>query len=721
MEGITQGYYSDGIYTVSPVNIEGSGLEAQKFNALYKKKYNTEPSWVATGYYQAAKFALEAISTTELQGNLKDDRSNIRDALQKAIKDSSDEYARFITVSRYNKHRLKPVWKQLQRLLDVEKSRLSEDLLKDRVFKIGEQYFASTDLVYTGIAINSIDDVDMAAGTFTMDFYLWFNSIKKFDPSQIEFSNAVTPIRFAPEDDDVPAASKKKEGLFIRPEAEEETPGPKMQEAVHVDTVEIPGEPEASSYLYRVKGKFRADFLPGERRFGRRMLGTSFRHAEWTRNYLIYIADTGGMTPIEEGGKALTRHLRDKEVLDTDSGWTIDDTLFFQDSEAQEPLTDIRYLGDRQLDPYSRFNALIWIKDYEFTLRGLISSIYARPEARYARMLTMIYGGLLLLLWYLEKRKTDDQAIYLFKVLWFLQAVIGVTALLAVQISVMQFFEDKGFDRQYLDRVMRIFDVLWWIIPAVLINLALENFIWRPVEIRTERRIPYNARLTVSFLVYLLAFFGILSFVYDQTLAGLLAASGVLAGVFGLLKLFDFSNVFSGIIINIERPFRIGDWVKIGDHEGKVMDMTWGTTRILTRSRASLAIPNKQVTDAAVENYSSPDNRYGLSLTLETIPVSDPEAVRRLLLQAALAVKEVLRDPMPFIEFKGQGDSSAIFKVCFQVRDYEKKYRYLDAVWESVWLHLNNKGLELATPCRFLYHFEGQEPEWEQPEELARR
>ncbi|MCI5162415.1 MAG: hypothetical protein D3917_10455 [Candidatus Electrothrix sp. AX5] len=327
----------------------------------------------------------------------------------------------------------------------------------------------------------------------------------------------------------------------------------------------------------------------------------------------------------------------------------------------------------------------------------------------YMPILTLICFSLSVLLLYLEK----IDGIKFYNLIWFFQTSSGIIALLALQVSIMQQFEKIRFlDRQYQEYIMVFFDILWWFVPAVFVHSALENMVWRTFESKAERRVPRIARLLAAILVYLLASFGVIAFVFDQKLTGLLATSALVSMIIGLAIQMNISNVFSGIAISIERPFRIGDWVKIGDQEGKVIDMTWRTTRIMTRSGNILGIPNTLASESVVENYSYPNDRYGLSLRLETIPVGNPNAVRKLLLQATQSVKNVLLDPSPFVEFQGQGDSSAIFKVHFHVRNYEKKVRYLDEVWESVWKHLNTEGLELATPCRFIYNLEGQEPDW---------
>ncbi|MCI5223527.1 MAG: amino acid ABC transporter substrate-binding protein, partial [Candidatus Electrothrix sp. AR4] len=401
VEQIEPGYYSDGIYTVSPLKIEVSGRESQEFTELYKKKYNEEPSWVATGYYEAARIGIEAIKQADIRGEFKKDRVKIRGQLQKYIYNFETSDARFTTVSQYQKQQLKPEWKQLQLLFDnTDQNELNNAVNRERVFVIGEQHYAVTNLVYTGMKINSIEEIDLKTGVCTMDFYLWFKSKKDFEPTEIEFTNAITPIRFVTETDTSSTNLKMQEGVLVPEQGDDkiskyrlyhiknkkkkEISVPEIQEGILLD--ERTDEKDITSRLYRIKGKFKTDFLPEHRRAGRYVLGTNFHHKTSTRKYLVYIADTEGMKP-KEKGKKLTEYLKDKEVLDSNSGWTIADTLFFQDSASNELLEDISYLG-QLLEPYSRFNAVVRIKDYELTLRGIIATIAEKIDTGHAWVVT---------------------------------------------------------------------------------------------------------------------------------------------------------------------------------------------------------------------------------------------------------------------------------------------------------------------------------------------
>lgn len=729
VERIEPGYYSDGIYTISSFNPQISGQKAQVFKADFEKTFNVSPSWIAAGYYEAAEVAIKALEQAKVQGRLqtlKADRKKVRDALHEVERFSplnrSDESVRLVTINQYRQQKYTPVWRQLQRLSDVKKNdALAKDLVDERTFQIGNNYFSQTNLVYTGIKINKIDELDIKAGTFNMDFYLWFRSKQGFNPAEIDFFNASKPIRFVTPEKEKGNKNKtalatseteqetekenserfiEKEGTVYRLQRIDSTDNENkisgsqnMQEAVLVE--QHSEENNIISRLYHVKGEFTTDFLPEFKKFGTHILGISLRNKTLTKDNVIYVTDSEGMKPTE--GKSITEYLKTKAVVDTDSGWTVADTFFFQDSAAKQALGDIQYLKNQRQEKYSRFNAVIRIKDYALTAKGFIIGLSLSPIAKYAPWLTGIFG---LLFFLLLNRKLEKKR-YLLKTLWCLETVLGIFTLLSLQVTLIDLLK-KFPDKRYFDIIMFFFHILWWFTPAIFINMALENFIWRPIEIKTERPIPNIVRVIASFLLYLLAFFAVISFVFDQKLTGLLATSSVAAMIIGLAVQMNISNIFSGLAINIERPFRIGDWVRISDNEGQIINMTWRTTRMLTRNGTMLSIPNTQASESLVENFSYPDESCIISLTLETVPIDVPDDIRQMLSEATLAVKNVLSDPPPFIQFKGQGDSSAIFTVHFNVTDYAGKNIYLSKVWDSIWTRLLEEGIELATPCRFV-------------------
>ena len=135
-------------------------------------------------------------------------------------------------------------------------------------------------------------------------------------------------------------------------------------------------------------------------------------------------------------------------------------------------------------------------------------------------------------------------------------------------------------------QVERLFAIAGWLVGGLLVYTAINRFLFIPVEVRTERPIPSVVRRFIILVLLAVAVCGGLSFVYDRQLTGILATSGIIAMVIGLAVQMNISNLFAGLAIHFERPFRVGDWILVTPPrgsaiaEGQVIDMTWRTTRV---------------------------------------------------------------------------------------------------------------------------------------------
>ena len=98
---------------------------------------------------------------------------------------------------------------------------------------------------------------------------------------------------------------------------------------------------------------------------------------------------------------------------------------------------------------------------------------------------------------------------------------------------------------------------------------------------------PKSVQKFTTLFIFLLAIFGIIAFVYDKKITSLLATSGMFAMIIGLAIQMNISNIFSGVAMAMEQPFKPGDWVKVSNYdEGEVIDISWRTTKILTEDNS---------------------------------------------------------------------------------------------------------------------------------------
>ena len=164
-----------------------------------------------------------------------------------------------------------------------------------------------------------------------------------------------------------------------------------------------------------------------------------------------------------------------------------------------------------------------------------------------------------------------------------------------------------------LDAVHAILKIAWWLWAAWF----LVGFI--RVFINFEHR-PHEARLVqdlLAGLVYLTALFAIVAYVLNLPVQGLLATSGVIAIILGLALQSTLGDVFSGIILSFTQPYRPGDWVNIdGGAEGRVIEINWRATHILTGRRDLAVLPNSTIAKSKIVNVSSPSRIHGVTITV---------------------------------------------------------------------------------------------------------
>jgi branched-chain amino acid transport system substrate-binding protein len=716
-EKANPGYYTNDIYAATPLLFDTANEKAQKFKEEYRHKYHDDPDWSAAYAYDTAKILVKAIHEANIQGqptSLKADRQKIRNKL--ASYTNSHEALEGATGFNYfddNRNAQKPVVigvyknKQLISALTQfqvvrnpnEISDIEQAIQDERVLLIDNKYMYKTNVVYTGIKINEISDFDPKALTFNLDFDLWFRfqgdskaestsatgstnnrNNTEFKPQQIEFSNGIGEIEFV---DDKPKTQRDSA-------TKEQTNSDKTNQGI-MKLIDSKEKDRIQYHIYKVRSRFRADFLASKYAYKQHVLGVQFHHRYFTRNNLIYVTDLLGM-----GKEPLITTMKKNQVLNPASGWLLDNVLFFQDVARKFSLGDPNYLNIQGgTIEYSRFNAAIEIKKNEFTLRGTIPEIYA-----YNLMISSII--VILLLNIIVKKFRD-----LSKLIWFLQAILAFILLLSGEVLLVKGLTDK-IDVYGIKSIIRVFDILWWMIPAFLLNLASESFIWTPIEEKSGRLIPNIVRLFLAFLIYFLAVVGIIAFVYEQQLTSILATSGVIAMIIGLAIQINISNIFSGIAINIERPFRIGDWVRIGQfEEGEIVDITWRTTRIRNRADCILSIPNSMASESAILNFCYPDDSYWLWPTVYVHPMHPPARVKKILRDALLSADKVLKDPEPYVIFTGINEWAATYWIAFCADDYGNKFFILEDVWTRVWFHLNRAGITPAVQRQEIHWFKG--------------
>jgi small-conductance mechanosensitive channel len=189
---------------------------------------------------------------------------------------------------------------------------------------------------------------------------------------------------------------------------------------------------------------------------------------------------------------------------------------------------------------------------------------------------------------------------------------------------------------------LRVLVVAWWLVSARVV-VAVLYFTLR--HDRGHRSAKLVVDLTAA-AIYVGAALIVLTSVLALPVAGLVATSGVVAIVLGLALQSTLADVFSGIAVDIEAPFQVGDRISCGaDIEGRVIETNWRSIRVQTDGEDIAIIPNSVMAKLQIVNRSVPSRRRMVSAQVRCPATVDPERVIQVLDEATLLCPAILEAP----------------------------------------------------------------------------
>jgi small-conductance mechanosensitive channel len=238
----------------------------------------------------------------------------------------------------------------------------------------------------------------------------------------------------------------------------------------------------------------------------------------------------------------------------------------------------------------------------------------------------------------------------------------------------------------------------------VVASYLLAGLAGRAVLRLLERReVGHGARFALAKITrYAIVLVGALVAVTSLgiRLDALLAASTVvLVGIgFGLQNIAQ--NFVSGLILLIERPVARGDFIRIGQVFGSVMDVGMRATRVVTRDEVAIIVPNSELITAQVVNHSVPTTNLRITVRVGVAYGSDAARVREVLLGVAQADPELLKEPAPEVRLDDFGDSSLDFSLLVWIRNPREDLRAASRLRFAIAAAFRAEGIEIPFPQR---------------------
>ena len=178
-------------------------------------------------------------------------------------------------------------------------------------------------------------------------------------------------------------------------------------------------------------------------------------------------------------------------------------------------------------------------------------------------------------------------------------------------------------------------------------------------------------------------------------------ATGAVAGVVLGFALQDtLGNAFAGLAIQSEKPFSLGHWVKIGEFEGRVAEVTWRATKLRTKTGNFIVVPNNIVGKDPIINYSEPVAPTRIQVDVGAHYDAAPNRVKQVLRGALAQCPLVLRTPEPEIELGNFGASSIDYHVRFWIDDYARDELARDQVRTAIYYTFKRHNIEIPYPIQ---------------------
>jgi small-conductance mechanosensitive channel/CRP-like cAMP-binding protein len=228
---------------------------------------------------------------------------------------------------------------------------------------------------------------------------------------------------------------------------------------------------------------------------------------------------------------------------------------------------------------------------------------------------------------------------------------------------------------------------IWlWLALAWLAARCLDVMLHRVAQV-SRGGMPYPRLLSdlLRAALFAAAAITILLLVFDQPAAGLITVSSVVIAVIGFALRNVISDLFSGIALGIDHPYRIGDWIETTQGSaGRVSEITWRTTRLTDRNGFVIVVPNGVVAGQRLINYSGGERDYRVALRVPLDPALAVSRAKRILLSGALDAGRLIPDMVPDVLLSEYGDAAAIYLVRFRVPDFGREAGCRDVVASRV-------------------------------------
>lgn len=236
-------------------------------------------------------------------------------------------------------------------------------------------------------------------------------------------------------------------------------------------------------------------------------------------------------------------------------------------------------------------------------------------------------------------------------------------------------------------------------LSTMFIVKLINRFYWEGYfQKKRQMIVPRFLTHSTMLVGLLIAGVCIVQFIYGLDLKALVFTGSIATAGVALALQNILQNLFAGFTLQMDKPYKPGDWLLVDDDMGQVMEINWRSTRLRTIDHIYLDLPNRDMITQKIINLNYPVKLHAFRVTIPADYSSPPNQVREILLNSVGHVDGVRQDPTPEVYVKDFDDRAAIYEIKYWLDEDEKMDRVADAIRTGAWYALHRAGMSIPWP-----------------------
>jgi small-conductance mechanosensitive channel len=229
----------------------------------------------------------------------------------------------------------------------------------------------------------------------------------------------------------------------------------------------------------------------------------------------------------------------------------------------------------------------------------------------------------------------------------------------------------------------------------LIIAMSRDTVRFKKMDIRTEPLLVITSKI----ILMIMGAYAILM-IWGINPVGLLASAGIVGIAVGFAAKDTLANLFSGVFILADRPYKLGDYVNLDSGErGKVTHIGIRSTRLLTRDDIEITIPNGLIGNEKIVNESGGSyHKMRIRVNVQCAYSSDLEKVESVLMDVAASQPQICQYPNARVRFRGFGDSGIDVQLMGWIEEPEDRGSTTHLLIKAIHKAFNQNDIEIPYP-----------------------